>query len=561
MNTFLEPSKKERIDRLFSKWDRPDSPGCGLSLLLDGCPLYQRGYGMANLEHNIAISPATVFRTGSLAKQFTAMAVLILVEQGKLSLDDDVREYVPDLPAYDTPPTIRNLLYHTSGIRDYLTLMSLAGLSDGISENEALALIAKSKELNFPPGSQFLYSNSGYFLLSLVVRQATGQTLRQFAHDAIFVPLKMTSSHFHDDQSMIVPRRASGYAPNADGGYQCCETRLSTVGDGGLFTTIADLAHWDENFYQGRLGENGHKLVEELMTSGTLAGGAKLSYACGLFVGRHEGTAMVHHSGAFAGFRAQLVRFPNARFSVVCLCNSIDLNPTRLAVAVADICLGDEHRKPSQLPRVDRASVTTQGRPGCYRDPVSHAVWFVSERDGELELDTGDGTFPMSARTQSLFVVDDPTVGFPIEIEFEKGCDRELLTMRVMTETSAPAVFERIEARPPQELKGYDGAYFSAELSTIVRVVIEEGELRLAGSSLTGTALKPISKELFQAGATTLEYQFDAADAVEGFLLFTRRVRGVAFRKLPADRVVYGSFREFFYRLFQRFWKHSKSTD
>jgi len=330
-----------RVDSVFAEYDRTDSPGCALGVIRDGELIYARGYGMANLDLGVAISPASVFRIGSTSKQFTAAAVVLAAQQADLSLDDDIREYLPELPDYGTTITIRDLLHHTSGIRDYLGLMRLAGLRDDdwYTDAEVVAMLARQKATNFEPGSEHLYSNSGYFLISQIIKRATGLTLREYAHQHIFRPLGMTHTHFHDDHNEVVPNRASGYAPASGGGFRVSMTSLDMVGDGGVFTTIEDLLLWDRNFYEPRVG--GEAFLRTMLQRGVLTGGDTLDYALGLSHGSYRGLASVRHGGAFVGFRAEMIRFPEQRFSVVCLCNLAAANPSRLADRVSDVYLAD----------------------------------------------------------------------------------------------------------------------------------------------------------------------------------------------------------------------------
>ena len=339
----LSQSLNERVDAVFSEWDRADSPGCALGVIEDGELIYERGYGMANLEHGIPINSTSVFRIGSTSKQFTAVVMLLLAEQGKLSLDDDVRDYFPEFPQYESPVTIRHMLNHTSGIRDYLQLMSLAGMrgNDFYTDDEVLEVLSRSETLNFPPGDQFLYSNSGYFLPSQLVRRVTGKSLREFGQENIFEPLGMGDTHFHDDHKKVVKNRASGYARDGDDGYRISMTTLDMVGDGGIFTTIRDLLFWDRNFYENKLGEGGPALFERALTRGVLNDGTLLDYALGLRVNEYKGRPMVSHAGSFVGFRAEMIRFPEEKLSVACLCNLAGTNPTALALQVADLYLED----------------------------------------------------------------------------------------------------------------------------------------------------------------------------------------------------------------------------
>jgi CubicO group peptidase (beta-lactamase class C family) len=331
-----------RVDQVFAPWSKPDSPGCALAVIKDGKIIYQRGYGMADLEHNLAITPASVFYVGSVSKQFTAFAIALLAQQGKLSLDDEVRKHLPELPSYGAPITVRHLLHHTSGLRDYNTLLALAGRrgDEAFNNDDVLEITARQKELNFKPGEQFLYSNTGYGLLALIAERASGMRLSAFAEAHIFKPLGMTETHFHDDQSRLVKHRADGYGPKPGGGFQLDTPVNERAGAGGVFATVGDLAKWDQNFYDGRVG--GLELIKQLHTPGQLNNGQVLDYAFGLRVTTYRGLRVVEHGGSLGGYRAQLTRFPDQRFSIACLCNLGSINPGRLANQVAEIYLADK---------------------------------------------------------------------------------------------------------------------------------------------------------------------------------------------------------------------------
>jgi len=318
------------VDELFSAYDRTDSPGCALGVIRDGEFTYRRGYGMANLEYDLPLGPQSVFRIGSTSKQFTAAAVALLAEDGKLSLDGPVRRHFPEFPAWADGMTVRQLIHHTSGIRDYLVLAFLAGKADDAdyyTDAWVLDLLARQRETNFPPGEQHLYSNSGYLLLAHIVQRVSGQSLREYAAEHLFGPLGMHSTHFHDDHRHVLPRRATGYAPADDGGYRISTTTLDMVGDGGVFTTIDDLLAWDRNFYDNRLGQGGPDLITTLTTPGRLNNGESLDYAFGLAVEDFEGLTLVSHGGAFVGYRADMLRFPQRRLSVAVLCATAPMRP------------------------------------------------------------------------------------------------------------------------------------------------------------------------------------------------------------------------------------------
>ena len=337
------PAVSDRaVDEIFAAYSKPGAPGCAVGVIRDSKLVFGRGYGLANIEHDIPLTSKTVFDIGSTSKQFTAAAILLLEQQGKLSVDDDVRKFVPEVPPYGQTVTIRHLLHHTSGIRDYLTLMSVAGVNfDGVTtDDDALKLIVRQKALNFTPGSEHLYSNSGYFLLSVIVKRASGKTLRAFADEHIFAPLEMRDTHFHDDHTMPVPRRASAYAPQPQGTFRIDMSGFEQTGDGAVYTTVEDLAKWDRNFYDPKVG--GQALVDALLRTGVLSDGRSLPYAAGLVHGKYKGLTIVSHGGSWAGYRADLVRFPDQRLSVICLCNRADGNPGAKARQVAEVFLATD---------------------------------------------------------------------------------------------------------------------------------------------------------------------------------------------------------------------------
>ena len=337
----VQPSDA-RIDSIFVAYDKPDSPGCALGVYRDGQIAYARGFGMADLERNVPITPRTVFDIGSTAKQFAAATIVMLAADGKLSLDDDLRRHIPELPAYEQPITIRQMLHHTSGLRDYIDLLTLAGERlDGVTTaDEALAMLVRQRELNFTPGSAHLYSNSGYFLFSIIVERVTGRSLREVAQERIFTPLGMTHTEYLGSYDDLIPHRAIAYAPRPDKRLRVDVSRWAQLGDGAIFTTVEDLLRWDENFYTARVGGAG--MLEALHTRGVLTDGDTLAYALGLIHGTHRGLRTVSHGGSWGGYRAELLRFPDQHFSVATLCNLATSDPSTLSMRVAEVNLGTQ---------------------------------------------------------------------------------------------------------------------------------------------------------------------------------------------------------------------------
>jgi CubicO group peptidase (beta-lactamase class C family) len=334
----------ERVDKLFAQWEKPDSPGCSLGVIKDGKFVYKRGYGSANLDYNVPLSPESVFYIASTSKQFTAASILLLVQRGLISLDDDIRKYFPELPKYEAPITVNHLVHHTSGLRDYLELMAMAGrkLDEPFGNEEAVELIARQKGLNFKPGESYLYSNSNYVLMAEIVRRASGKSLRVFADENIFRPLGMANTHFDDDRTAVVKNRAVSYEPINSGGFRQFVKNIEAMGDGNLLTTVEDLARWDQNFYDDKVGGEGFS--RQMLTGTKLNNGEEITYAFGLDTGVYKGLKTVAHGGGFMGFRTEMIRFPEQRFTVICLCNVGMANPGQLARQVADIYLADQFK-------------------------------------------------------------------------------------------------------------------------------------------------------------------------------------------------------------------------
>src|SRR5678816_443908 len=337
----------------------PDAPGCALGVFQNGRIALAKGYGLANIEYGAPITPQTPFIMGSGSKQFTAAAIALLVEQGRISLNDDVRKYVPELHDYGKRVTIDHLVHHTSGIRDWWALVDAAGMrpDDGYTVDDVLALAARQRHLNFDPGAEYNYSNTGYILLGIVVKRVTGKTLRQFAAEQIFSPLGMSNSHFHDDHNEPVRGRASAYSPLPGGAWTINIWNNDIVGQGGVMTTMEDLQKWDENFYTGTVGGKG--FLARQLQRGKLNNDSTIAYAFGVQIGSYRGLPMVEHSGSTGGYRTDLARYPSTHTSVATMCNVSNADAAGLARRVADIVLADKFTQPA--PVAPTRAATQQG--------------------------------------------------------------------------------------------------------------------------------------------------------------------------------------------------------
>jgi CubicO group peptidase (beta-lactamase class C family) len=513
-----------------------------MAIYLNGEIDYARGYGMANLEYDIANGPNTVFRIGSTSKQFTAMAIALLAEQGKLSLEDDIHKFFPQMPDYGAPVTVRQLVHHTSGIRDYLELAWMADWAELYTVEEAVSIVTSQQALNFPPNSAHLYSNAGYFLMSQIVEIITDQSLHEWAEENMFTPLGMANTHFHDDHTHIVPNRADGYADGDGEGFKISMTQLDMVGDGGIYTTVTDMLQWDRNFYDNQLGKGGPALIELVKTPGVLDDGEVLDYAFGLSVGEFQGTPEISHGGAFVGYRAGYNFYPDHHLGVAVFCNYANTDPTGLAQQVAALYLG-----------VGESEDEGAG-PGSEKADTGEEILNVSS--AELERMVGDFWRVESLDSRSITVDDnklwymrgggnrtrlDPIgndrflmadVGVRVVVSFEPALESPRL-MTVEVPDQEPWIFQRIEKESPstESLAGYAGAYYSTELDHTQVLTLERDAL-LAIRRGDDQALEPLQHDTFVTEeGFVFEFNRDDNGTITGFGLNSGRVRNIGYQR------------------------------
>ena len=370
------------VDAIFSKWTSA-TPGCAVGVSVGGKPELMKAYGMADLEHDVPNTPDTVFESGSVAKQFTAMAIMLLVEDGRLSLDDLVRKHIPEVPDYGVPLTIRHMLTHTSGLRDWGSIAGIAGAprtSREYTHAHVLDIVSRQKSLNFSPGTQWSYSNTGFNLAAIIVDRVSGMPFAEFSRRRIFEPLGMTATKWRDNHQQIVKGRAIAYA-TAPGGYHIEMPFENVHGNGGLLTTISDLLKWNENFVEPVVGTA--KTISQMASVGKYSDGRPLDYGLGLYVRPLDGVANVYHSGSTAGYRAHLNRFPQQQLSVAVLCNSSDGNATNAANDVSRLYLGKPAH--SRVLGGATAGVTGAARTSPSSSPINLAEYAGTYYSDEAE--------------------------------------------------------------------------------------------------------------------------------------------------------------------------------
>ena len=375
--------RTNQVDRIFLDIDRKDSPGVAISILHEGDVVYRKSYGMANLEHGVPISTKTIFDIASISKQFGAMSIILLSQDGELSLDDDIRLYLPEAPDFGHPITIRNLLHHTSGIRDWVQLMVLAGveMSDVISFEKILKMFYRQHALNFIPGDEYSYSNTGYNLLAEIVQRVSGMSFLTFTDERIFRPLGMYRTHFYDEGTEIIENRAHSYESNGRGGYKNSTNQLTALASSSLHTSIEDFTKWMFNYDTGVVG--GDEGIAQLQERGVLNSGQSIPYARGVTHGEYRGLSTVGHGGSWRGFRTQILRFASQNLSIAVFCNFSSCDPMHRAQQIADVYLTES------LSQSIVGGGTTQPRRSVESQP--YKVENMSDYEGKfysVELDT-----------------------------------------------------------------------------------------------------------------------------------------------------------------------------
>ncbi len=514
------PASK-KLDIVFEEYSRPGSPGCAVAVALEGKTIAARGYGLASLEHRLPITADTVFDVGSAAKQFTAASVVLLAQDGRLTLDDPIRKYVPELAEAASPVTLRQLLHHTSGLRDYTDLLSLAGArtADVTTADEAIAMLARQKGVEFAAGSRYRYCNSGYFLLSLVVQRVSGKSLRDFARERIFSPLKMSSTQFVDDHREIVLDRATGYSRDK-GAFRVAASDWEQTGDGGLQTTARDLLRWHGNFDDPVVG--GAALISELIRPGRLSNGQAIDYALGLRVDSDGPLKRIQHGGSWAGFKAQFLRYPEKRLSVAVLCNMRNAVPSRLARAAAAIFLPELtfEAKPAEDAGSAATGASVRDFEGTYWNPERFEIRRISVEDGKVLYRTGsrDTGMPLVETAPGRF----RARGAPLRIELAKrGSEGEAMArLTEFWETDPPEVWVRVDLAADHggSRERFAGAFYSEELDATYRIAQEGSRLVLRRRGAAAATLEAVFGQAFEAGDLgMLVFETDSAGKTIGF--------------------------------------------
>jgi CubicO group peptidase (beta-lactamase class C family) len=520
-----------RIDRVFAALGGPDAPGCAVGLSRNGEPVLTRAYGMANLEYGVPNTPETIFESGSVAKQFTSAAVVLLAQEGRLSLDDDVRRYLPEVPDFGKKITIRNLLTHTSGLRDQWGLLSLKGAPPGSQVhtfNTVLDLVSRQKALNFDPGAEHLYSNTGYTLAAIIVQRVSGQPFATFTQERLFRPLGMTSTRWRDDFTTIVKGRATAYSGTRAAGFHTEMPFTNVIGNGGLLTTVGDLLTWNAFLDAPSPAVGGRALVDALETPMILNNGRKSGYALGLNVGERDLVREITHGGATAGYRTWLARYPNdSRSSVAVLCNVSSANATNLGNQASLAIVPRIIRTYEPAVKLSLSPGALERYTGLLRDTRSQSLLRTVVKDGRLVSETLAGMTLVPVETDRFWVYGRGEIAY----RFDGGRLREVLAVSTEGDTTR---YEPVTPAAPTAaaLSAYVGTYWSDELETRFRIIIRDGALVVQQRLGDEVPLVPTIADGFTSSVGTVLFSRDAAGQVIGFGIWAGRIRDVRFRRI-----------------------------
>lgn len=528
-----------KIDSIFKNFNDINKPGATVAVVKNQKVVFKKGYGSANLEYGIPNSPATIFHIASVSKQFTVFSILLLEKEGKLSFDDDIRKFIPEVPDFGQKITLRHLASHTSGLRDQWALLIMAGwrIDDVITKEHILKLVSQQKELNFMPGEAYMYCNTGFTLLAEVVARISGKTFAEFTEERIFKPLQMTHTLFYDDHKKIVKNRAYSYRLESDGTYKKSVLNYANVGATSLFTTVEDLALWSMNFSTYKVGDKG--IVEKMNTLATLTNGETFGGAYGQFVDKHKGLNQIQHGGADAGYRTYLGRFPDQNFAVMVFSNLAQSNPGSLALQVADLYLEDalkQETKANTAPKAELAYIKLSNDQleefsGYYWNDDQKSVRKIYVKSDTLHYYRSQGSenplLPIGPKEFKMAGVD-----VDLKVVFSESKNNRKMT--VLINNDPPIVSEIFT--PPNyavsDLKQFEGEYFSPELNTTYKAVLIDGKLTFTHARASDFVITAAKVDVFTYKDATYVFERDATNAITGFRVSGGRIQNLWFKKL-----------------------------
>jgi CubicO group peptidase (beta-lactamase class C family) len=522
-----------RIAAIFAPFARSNAPGCAVGVFRAGVVLYSGGFGMADVANHLPLTDTTAMSVASLSKQFTAFIVMLLEAEGKLGLDDDVRKYVPELPVFGPPITIRRLLNHTSGLRDTWNLFDMSGwrIMDEETASDMLWLIRRQRALNHLPGAEFRYNSTGYFLLSLIAERVSGSPFRRLMSERVFGPLGMTRSVVKADVDQVVDGLATGYWGHDSAALLVARPPFSWTGATGVVTTIRDLAKWDANWYTPLVGTRA--LRDSMSAPGRLSDGTVIGYGLGQFLGSHRGRRTISHAGSDPGFKADFIRFPEDSLTITVLCNAFDIAPTPLALRVADLYLTGEGTAVAAVEVPDRSpAIAPRTLAGLYwHAATGNAYTFYFENDGLVLDGGGEGKFPLAPLGGNAYRLTAAPRRYVLTFLRRPG---GLLAVEENIEGSPKRIFERVPdaARSGIPLSALAGNYYSRELEVTWTFLRGGGKLVLHRHRMEPDSLSRLFGDVFTSGrGFVLEFSRRGDGKAATVDVSTERVRRLRFTR------------------------------
>lgn len=514
-----------QIDDLFIDYNT-NSPGCALSINKNGKNTFHKGYGSANLEHAIPISRSTRFYAASTTKQFTALAIALLVQDGTLALTDSIRKYFPELPHFANDITIDQLLHHTDGIRDYFTLLFFQGrgYDNEMPTAEVFNLIAGQKAPNFKAGTEFLYANSGYLLLAQIVEAATNKTLGEFAEERIFSPLEMNDTQYVHDFRALIPRRAEGYIEK-DGSWLSPRSRYAEIGPSGLVTTALDLSKWLNALRNKAFGE---ELAQLQVSKGRLANGTPIDYGYGFFIQKHRGLDVIQHGGGRPGYYSNLAIIPDLDLGIALLCNHSSIDTVATTNAIIEIMAGQNVIEPRAEAEVD--SQILQSLEGVYSISSESNLTVTTDGKRLFAQVSGQGKYEIfpTSNLNYFWKVTDALLAF--QRDKNERIDSLTITQGGL-DTVATKNTQAVKAPEFSKLEDHAGRFWSEELQANYKFKVRNGVLMLAIDGLEPLTLVRESDNVFSVLGSSIEFQRDSEGRIDGLLVSAARARNVAFRR------------------------------
>ncbi|MCE7863208.1 MAG: class A beta-lactamase-related serine hydrolase [Bacteroidetes bacterium CHB5] len=519
-----------KIDQLFSAWNNA-SPGVAVAVQQGDKIIYNKAYGLADLEHTIPNTTETIFESGSVAKQFTAMSILLLAAEGNLSLSDDIRKYVPEIPKYNATITIQMLLNHTSGLKDWGSVGSLTGwprTTRVYTQDLALQIMSKQKSTNFTPGTEYNYSNANYSLLVTIVERVSGKSLAAFTNEKLFKPLGMTHTQWRDNFREVVPHRAIAYRKNKDA-YEQMMPFENIHGHGGLLTTTGDLLKWNNLLETHAIG--GRAVYEWRVQKGKLANGKEINYAAGLNISKLYGFDEISHSGSTAGYRAWLAYYPEKKLSVVALSNDGSFNPTRMGRQIAEVLLLTD-REPLDIPEIKTEDPDSNYAPASYTPTESdlkkfEGIWrSIRHMDVQRIERKENALFNNNIRAA---VLDQNTAYFDARWNITKA-NRVLVTNGTDTLSYIKVAAPDLTGK---SLTALTGTYYSEDADATYLVEIKNSEIIINNKPHPPYKLTPTFNDaFFSEDGNLFEFRRDKKGKVIQLLISTGRAIHVPFNKV-----------------------------